>query len=607
MVSRLRYFEKKEDKKVAKKPINLKKKLAKALKEQKLGEKKFFDIIKKRQRNVKKKEDEKLSYAEQLAKVEVLKRKDEERKKQAERYFVKIDNPLLKLEAELKELELEKEKLLAKKKDRRSKEYKDITRKIEEKEDEIEKIKEIGTPGYILKQEAKKRKEEEAKKLAKMRREILQSLPTLNYFKSKTQPTQDDIVSFYDKAAKAELELFLEALPKIDVVFADDPTINHSLITDVGLQNISDAYDVIMTRVRTAKTAGEAARLAKEAAEKTAREAAKKEQEKYARLYSEVIGSPEYTLYLYNLSTSGDPAQEEAARRLKIEIPSIDYANLKDFYDNLLSGKAIYQNLYAKKKTGSKSGGPGSGVPGTGTGSKSGGPGSAGTGTGSKSGGPGSASTATGSKSGTGPGSIYGTGSPTTIPGVNIPDDIDLNKMSLPDLKILIGKFDKSFMKNPIKQVAVNKLRSIRKSETDKLKAMAPPPPPKTELDPSDYPSPFKDEFEALLTMSPPLDPTQSQRLNDFKLEPQIIDARFAPLKATLASGSAGLDFKNMMKKHKKVLSTISQDPKTHSIILGMASVHNKKYPKSMHMTIKYIIKQMKKGKVKNGKLHFKI
>jgi hypothetical protein len=62
-----------------------------------------------------------------------------------------------------------------------------------------------------------------------------------------------------------------------------------------------------------------------------------------------------------------------------------------------------------------------------------------------------------------------------------------------------------------------------------------------------------------------------------------------------------------MMKKHKKVLSTISQDPKTHSIILGMASVHNKKYPKSMHMTIKYIIKQMKKGKVKNGKLHFKI
>jgi hypothetical protein len=549
MVSRLRYFEKKADKKVTKKPVSLKKIIKKKEKEEKLKQKKYFDIIKKRQRIVKKKEDdEKLSFAEQLAKVEVLKRKDEERKKEAERYFVKIQNPLLKLESQLRDLEFQKEKLIGLKKDRRSKEFKDISDKIKSKEKEIKDFKFTLTPEFKTKQEEEQKIELEQKSLSQLRRQAKQTLSSSSYFQSKSEGEKKALMSHYDKAKKEDLMLLIQTLPKANIVYDVDKSLDSSLRTEAGIEAISDAYDVIMeSRERTKEAEAE---TKKKATKKQVEELAetRKEQDKFNKLYAEVVNSTIFNLGLYELRSQGKAGEEEADK-IKRELPFATYKELSDFYD-------VIQDKYADKKKKEED-----------------------------------EKKADKKKK------------PEDKKKAKKAEKFSEKEEDIAEIlkyKDMLGKDPKS------KDVRLDKLKELAKkyglatNKTSKIEMM--------DILNQLIPKKAEKPEEGMPKLEPvEAEEAEAETKKEEPKEPEEPEEPEEPKEPEPKKEGSGLNLKKMMNKHKKILSTISQDPKTHSIILGMASVHNKRHPKSMHMTIKYIIKQMKKGKVKGGKLHFKI
>lgn len=627
MVSRLRYFEKKTDKK----PVSLKKTMNKKEKEEKMKQKKFFDIIKKRQRVVKKK-DEKLSYAEQLAKEEVLKRKDEERKKEFQRTFVKLENPLVKLEAQLRELEFEKEKLIKLKKDRRSKEFKELSDKIKSKEKEIEEFKFTLTPEFKLKQEKEEKIELEQKALSQLRRQIKQALESNAYFNSKSDKSQKDIIAHYDKIDnKDNLIYLIKTLPKANIVYKKYPKLDSSLTTKIGLKTISDAFDKIMKAQKKEEAEAKEEEKQEKEAELEELQRSRQTQEKIADYYSKIINSPYYKYKIYKTKTEGTKKEIEDMEKKIKQLPYLKLKQLRKVYNDLIAEQKAEQKAEAEAKEEAK--------------------------------------TRLKEREETrqeeterlklyseiiksptfleAVKTLRKTGTPEQVKEINetmkrLPSlplkelkelyknvlEEETRKESLKEIKLDTVPFEesaqpaqqeKSKAKKKEEKILVTdedlaeilkyddmlKKKNSKKIKIDRLKYIA-----------SQYNIQFINDKKKLIKRLKVLIPKVEEEEEDLEM-PKLIPAGSAEIAQAEAEaqaeaqapavGASGLNLQKMIKKHKKILSTISQDPKTHAVILGMASVHNKKHPKSMHMTIKYIIKQMKKGKVKGGKLHFKI
>ena len=178
MVSRLRYFEAKDKPQSPKRRAVSTKQPKKKTKKQddkievKKLKKEFLKKILSRKRQPKKeKEDEKLSYTEQIAKKQIEKEKQDKIQKEFEEAFKKTQIKVVKTEDEIlrdkiKQIQLDMEKYALTGGDKRSKKYTDMKKEIKKIEEEI---KELLLPYSEKRANEITKLEEEIKKLNKVK------------------------------------------------------------------------------------------------------------------------------------------------------------------------------------------------------------------------------------------------------------------------------------------------------------------------------------------------------------------------------------------------------------------------------------------------------